>query len=57
MTHPVPGHELDAVVLRAQLAEIALILRERAPVGAWCQGGAGCGCYACAIRRLIRYAP
>jgi len=57
MTHPAPGHELDAVVLRAQLAEIALILRERAPVGAWCQGGGGCQCYACAIRRIIRWAP
>jgi hypothetical protein len=53
--HSAPGAEQDRAVLRAQLQEIALILK-RAPVGAWHRAGHTCRCWACAIGRVIRYA-
>jgi len=54
--HPAPGAEQDRAILRAQLAEIGLLL-ERAPVGAWHRTGGACQCWTCAIARVVRYSP
>jgi hypothetical protein len=57
VSHPVPGHDLDATILRAQVAEIAQIIARRAPRGAWCIRRHGCPCWQCDIARIVRYAP
>jgi hypothetical protein len=57
VSHPVPGHDLDATILRAQVAEIAQIFAQRAPRGAWCVRRHGCPCWQCDIARIVKYAP
>lgn len=51
---PAPGADLDRTLYRARLAELAQLLRERAP-SAWCRAGVPgvtCGCYRCAALRI-----
>lgn len=56
--HPAPGADQDRVILRAQMAQLETLIRERTS-SAWCTAHwrvRPCGCFKCSALRLCRYA-
>lgn len=56
---PAPGADLDRAVLRAVVAQLEAIIRDRA-ASAWCTARwrlAPCVCWRCTALRLCRYVP